>query len=184
MRVLFALPIAVLFGCAHQSAEEQAAAQPPAANQATASAQPAAAAQPAPQPAAAQPAKPEPVAGAEASSSPNTCGLVRVNFDTDSAQLRDDDKVLLKTTAECLKNNQQLQVNVEGNTDIRGATDHNQQLGQRRAHAVSQYLETQGVSAQQLKLVNFGEHNPLCDQANADCWQKNRRTAVRPTCRM
>jgi peptidoglycan-associated lipoprotein len=227
MRVLFALPVAMLFGCAHQTSAEnemasqpsaqpaqQAAAEPAAQPEKQAAAEPAAqpekqaAAEPAAQPekqAAAEPssaamqpeagqptagaavpakAKPEPVAGAEPSSSVNTCGLVRVNFDFDSAKLRDDDKALLSATAQCLKDNKQLRVNVEGNTDDRGHQDYNKQLGVDRAQAVSQYLEGQGVSAKQIKLISFGEDNPLCTQADADCWAKNRRTAIRPTCRM
>jgi peptidoglycan-associated lipoprotein len=192
MRILFALPVAALFGCAHQSStESQAAMQPSAQSQAepVASAQPTAAepaqAQPAAEPAApAQPSKPQPVTGAEPSSSPSTCGLVRVQFATDSSELRDDDKALLSATAECLKQNKQLRVNVEGNADERGPEEHNKQLGVDRAQAVSQYLEGQGVSSKQVKLISFGEDNPLCTQSNPDCWAKNRRTAIRPTCRM
>jgi peptidoglycan-associated lipoprotein len=135
------------------------------------------------QPAAAQP-KPEPVAGADPTSSPGTCGLVRVKFETSSAEIRDQFKPLLKATADCLKTNQKLTINIEGNTDERGTQEYNKALGERRAQAVSQFLQSEGVSQAQIKLINFGEDNPRCLQSDAACWAKNRRTAIRPTCRM
>jgi peptidoglycan-associated lipoprotein len=185
MRFLFALPFAVLFGCAHEtSATDQAAAAHPVAQAQpmTSSQSESASIAAAPAPAT---AKPTPVAGASPQSNPATCGLVHVRFDTDSATLRDDDKALLGATADCLRQNQALRISVEGNADERGPSEHNTQLGHERAQAVAQYLESQGVSSAQLQQqVSFGDQNPVCTESNEDCWQKNRRTAVRPTCHM
>jgi peptidoglycan-associated lipoprotein len=188
--MLFALPVAVLFGgCAHETSAENQAAMQPAAQAQTAEATAAqAAAQPAAQPAAVAPetaqAAPQPVAGADPSSSPNTCGLVRVKFDTDKWELHDADKALLTSTAECLKGNQQLRVNIEGNADERGPSEHNKMLSEERSKVVSEFLLGQGVSADQIKQLSFGEDNPRCTEQSDACWAKNRRTAIRPTCKM
>jgi peptidoglycan-associated lipoprotein len=124
------------------------------------------------------------VAAAEPSSSAGTCGLVRVHFELNSADLSDEDKTILKSTAECLKNEDRLRVSVEGNADERGTQDYNHQLGEERARAVSQYLEQQGVSVGQVSTISHGKDNPLCVQSDEECWARNRRTAIRPTCHM
>jgi peptidoglycan-associated lipoprotein len=110
--------------------------------------------------------------------------MINVRFETDSAILRDEDKALLSSTAACLKTSQQLRVNVEGNADERGSAKYNKELGERRAQAVSDYLASQGVATEQVRQISFGKDNPLCTQSDEECWSKNRRTAIRPTCRM
>jgi peptidoglycan-associated lipoprotein len=193
MRLLFALTMAALLGCAHQtSAENQAPTQPTAQAETTPAPQPMATEataqqqtmQPAVESASTETGKPQPIAGADPSSSPNTCGLVRVHFETDKADLDDDDKALLTSTADCLKSHQQLRVNIEGNADERGPTEHNKQLSEQRSKVVSEFLSAQGVSSDQIKLLSFGENNPRCTESDAACWAKNRRTAIRPTCHM
>jgi peptidoglycan-associated lipoprotein len=124
------------------------------------------------------------VAAAEPSSSAGTCGLVRVHFEFDKADLSDNDKTILKSTAGCLKKDERLRVSIEGNADERGTHEYNDQLGEQRARAVSQYLEQQGVSAGQVSTISHGKDNPLCRQSDEECWARNRRTAIRPTCHM
>jgi peptidoglycan-associated lipoprotein len=66
-------------------------------------------------------------------------------------------------------------IKLEGNTDDRGSHTYNMALGQRRALAVAKLLELQGVQANQLDIISYGEDNPVCLQQNESCWQKNRR---------
>jgi peptidoglycan-associated lipoprotein len=117
-------------------------------------------------------------------SAENGCGVVRIHFALDSSALSSQDAAVLKESAACLKQNQRLQVSVEGNTDERGTSEYNQALGAKRAQAISQFLETQGVSASQLKTVSYGKNNPLCNAKDEECWSRNRRTAIRPACRL
>jgi peptidoglycan-associated lipoprotein len=112
------------------------------------------------------------------------CGLVRVHFDTDSAELGADEKEHLDTAAACLKSKERLRVTVSGNTDERGTIAYNQALGLRRAQAVSNYLQSKGVRSDQLLTESMGKQQPLCDENNAECWQKNRRTTLRDACRL
>jgi peptidoglycan-associated lipoprotein len=126
-------------------------------------------------------AKP-PVAGANAASA--GCGVARVHFDTDSAELTLGNQALLDASAACLQSNQRLRVSIAGNTDDRGSAEYNQELGKRRAQAVAQYLEARGVSPDRLETESHGENRPLCDENNQACWQLNRRTTVRDACRL
>jgi outer membrane protein OmpA-like peptidoglycan-associated protein len=113
-----------------------------------------------------------------------TCGLARVHFELDSAELSTADQALLGDMANCLKQNKRLRVSLEGRADARGPEAYNLQLGESRAEAVYQYLRNQGVSPEQLRTVSFGDLKPLCKAQDEQCWSRNRSTAVRPTCRM
>jgi peptidoglycan-associated lipoprotein len=113
-----------------------------------------------------------------------TCGLARVHFEFDSAELTPDTKATLDQMAGCLQQNDRLRVRLEGNTDERGTRDYNEKLGERRAQAVLGYLEQKGVSTEQLNTISFGKDKPLCLGKNEGCWSLNRRTAIRPICKL
>jgi peptidoglycan-associated lipoprotein len=108
------------------------------------------------------------------------CGLLRVHFPLNSAELEPDDKNALERSARCLKADQAMHVSIEGNADERGTEEYNLALGDRRATAVARYLEALGVSQAQLKPVSYGKENPLCADHDEACWSKNRRVAVKP----
>ncbi|HEY2745751.1 MAG TPA: OmpA family protein [Polyangia bacterium] len=113
------------------------------------------------------------------------CGPVKVHFALDSDQLYDSEKPLLDVTARCLGDNVRQHVTIVGNTDERGATAYNQDLGQRRARTVADYLEQRGATPAQVEaVVSHGEDSPICAESTLKCWQQNRRTAVRESCHM
>jgi peptidoglycan-associated lipoprotein len=166
MNILFLLPLAGAFGGGQRGPTGQSSSAPP----------PAAVSERVP--------PPQPTTAAKPPSAQGTCGLVRVHFEIDSADLTDEDKELLRSTAQCLRQSPQLRVNVEGNTDERGSEEYNHQLGERRARSVALYLESQGVTGDQLRMISYGKDHPLCTQSDEQCWERNRRTAIRPTCHM
>ncbi len=107
------------------------------------------------------------------------CSTVRVLFDFDSAKLSDEDKTLLKQSADCLKHQQGVRVSIAGNTDSRGSAEYNFALGQRRAASVAKFLNEQGVSDQQLMMLSFGEQRPLCKDKTESCFKRNRNATIR-----
>jgi peptidoglycan-associated lipoprotein len=161
-----------VFGCAHESSSVAENSSPPPA-----------VTEPAPPPPA-----PEKVATApEASAKPAqlACAPIKVHFALDSDQLYDSEKPLLDTTASCLQKNDKQRVSIVGNADERGSTEYNQDLGQRRAQAVANYLEEKGAAPTQVEaVISHGEESPICSDSNLKCWQLNRRTAVRESCHM
>ena len=196
MRVIWLAPLIAVFGCAHQensSAEAMqpvaeatppaAEATPPAAEAtppaAEAAAPPTAAATPAPAPS-------EEVASIEKSKPDKlACAPIKVHFALDSDQLFDSEKPLLDVTAQCLSSNDKQRVTIVGNADERGSTAYNQDLGQRRANRVAQYLQQKGAAPSQVEaVISHGEESPICPESNLKCWQLNRRTAVRESCHM
>lgn len=108
------------------------------------------------------------------------CGVMRLHFAYNVADIKDEDKPNLDRMGRCLNAERQMTVTIEGNADERGSEDYNATLGEKRAFAVSNYLQTKGVSDTQLKTVSYGKDNPRCMEHDEACWAKNRRTAIKP----
>jgi len=66
-------------------------------------------------------------------------------------------------------------VKLEGNCDEFGTDEYNYALGLKRAKAVKDSLEAQGINGGQIVLVSFGESNPQCYEASDSCYARNRR---------
>jgi len=66
-------------------------------------------------------------------------------------------------------------VKLEGNCDEFGTDEYNYALGLKRAKAVKDSLQTQGIGAGQIVLVSYGESNPQCREATESCYGRNRR---------
>jgi OOP family OmpA-OmpF porin len=101
-----------------------------------------------------------------------------VHFATNSSVLTDQDKVLLDKVVAMLK-----QLNLEdgevwGYTDSTGTAAYNVGLSQRRARAVADYLEAQGIASGRLKEKGFGEDNPVGDNKTREGRAHNRRVVV------
>ncbi len=109
------------------------------------------------------------------------CAGIRVHFEFNASELSDSDKQQLERSARCLKADHDLHVTIEGNADERGTEEYNLALGDKRATAVSGYLQSLGASDAQLKTVSYGKENPLCTEHDEACWAKNRRAQVKPT---
>jgi outer membrane protein OmpA-like peptidoglycan-associated protein len=68
-------------------------------------------------------------------------------------------------------------------TDSQGAATANQELSQRRARAVRDYLVSRGISADRVTSQGFGSNRPIGDNATAEGRANNRRVeiVVQPT---
>lgn len=70
------------------------------------------------------------------------------------------------------------QVTIVGYTDSIGSAAYNQQLSERRAQAVADYLINQGVASSRIRTEGRGESNPRASNATAAGRQLNRRVAI------
>ena len=66
-------------------------------------------------------------------------------------------------------------IKLEGNCDEWGSDEYNYALGLRRANAVKAAMTAQGVSADRITMVSYGESNPVCTDKTKECWAHNRR---------
>jgi peptidoglycan-associated lipoprotein len=154
---------------------------------------PAPAPAPAPRPAAPQPAPstaapstaapapaPAPLAGPAAPRpSPKEFAAVDalkdVHFEFDKYDIRPEDAKTLDANASWLKSNAENLVLIEGHCDERGTNEYNLALGERRAKATMNYLVSQGVQANRITIISYGEERPICNEKTESCWAKNRR---------
>lgn len=99
-------------------------------------------------------------------------------FEFDRAVLRPEARAALRLHADYLKN-KPLQVRLEGHADERGSREYNMALGERRAEAVKEFLVMQGVDANLLEVISYGEESPAVLGSGEDVWSKNRRVEMR-----
>ncbi len=67
---------------------------------------------------------------------------------------------------------------VEGHTDNRGDAGYNQNLSEKRANSVANYLKMQGVNGERITTEGFGLENPVADNETEEGRAKNRRVEV------
>jgi peptidoglycan-associated lipoprotein len=101
--------------------------------------------------------------------------LADVHFDLDDWTIRDDARIILQKNAAWLKRWSSTRITVEGHCDDRGTGEYNIALGERRAHAVKDYLSGLGVTPDRILVVSMGEEAPVCRDGGENCWQLNRR---------
>jgi len=109
----------------------------------------------------------------------NACLRTRViyfDFDKDNIKPQFDD--IVACHAKYLRDRPMARMTIQGNTDDRGTREYNLGLGERRGNALASALEAQGASADQIKVVSFGEEKPVCNQQDESCWKLNRRDNI------
>jgi len=71
-----------------------------------------------------------------------------------------------------------LRLSVEGHTDSVGGDDYNQQLSERRAEAVRDYLVQQGIASDSVTASGFGKTAPVASNDTPEGRQQNRRVEL------
>ncbi|RUO29947.1 peptidoglycan-associated lipoprotein [Aliidiomarina sedimenti] len=101
-----------------------------------------------------------------------------IHFEFDDSNISSEYAEVLDAHAEYLLNNPNVNVVVEGHTDERGTPEYNIALGERRANAVVNHLQNQGVLSSQLSTVSYGEEKPVVRRSNEEAWAQNRRAVL------
>jgi outer membrane protein OmpA-like peptidoglycan-associated protein len=100
----------------------------------------------------------------------------KVHFYVDEARIEESSFGLLDAVvATILANPQVSLIRVEGHTDAQGSDDYNQQLSERRAMSVRDYLVTHGVAPERLVAEGFGELYPIAPNRTPEGRERNRR---------
>lgn len=82
-------------------------------------------------------------------------------FDYDSSELKPGAYAELRRISDVLNSYPQTVIEVGGHTDTRGSDEYNQVLSEKRAIAVKNELINNGVMAQRIKAVGYGESRPI-----------------------
>ena len=101
--------------------------------------------------------------------------LQDIYFDFDKYDIRPADTRTLDANAAWLKSNPNHLLLIEGHADERGTNEYNLALGERRAKSTMNYLVSQGVQANRITIISYGEERPTCTEKTEACWAKNRR---------
>lgn len=101
-----------------------------------------------------------------------------VLFSTGSFELAPDAREKLAKVSGIVLAYPGLRLQVEGHTDNVGGDDYNQQLSERRAQSVRDYLVSQGIAADTIVSRGFGKTMPIAGNETADGRRQNRRVEL------
>ena len=101
--------------------------------------------------------------------------LFGVNFNFGKATLTPEAYPILENAAQILRENRDINVEVQGYTDNIGSASYNQKLSLERAQTVKNYLVKKGIDASRLKTVGYGDKNPIGDNNTELGRAQNRR---------
>ena len=98
-----------------------------------------------------------------------------MQFDFDKSNLKPEAVAELDRAVKIMKDNPDVVLELQGNTDSVGTDAYNMALGKRRADAVFNYLKSKGIQGNRLKEASFGEGKPVASNATDAGRAQNRR---------
>ncbi len=101
-----------------------------------------------------------------------------VYFAFDSSEISSQSASVLNQHASLLSSNPNAGVLIAGHTDERGSREYNMALGERRAQSVSGYLAAQGVSANNIRVISYGEERLASTGTTEEAHAQNRRAEL------
>lgn len=101
-----------------------------------------------------------------------------LQFDVDSYQLQSTSYSNLDDLSQVLAKYENTDILIEGHTDNTGDKAYNQTLSENRASTVQNYLIEQGIRANRMSAVGYGEEQPLQENSSKAGRQANRRVEV------
>jgi len=104
--------------------------------------------------------------------------LPGIYFDSGQATLKPGARNILSKISDELKRTSGARVSIEGHTDSVGSEAMNQQLSQRRAEAVRDFLVGQGLESANIAVSGRGEVAPIATNDTAAGRQQNRRVEI------
>ena len=99
-------------------------------------------------------------------------------FEFNSSDLDEPTEAFLDQLAETLRQDDNLQLNIEGHTDNIGSDKFNLKLSQKRAEVVKSKLIKKGIAAERLHAEGKGMHEPLNQNLTDEERAKNRRVEI------
>ncbi|GAB7227893.1 OmpA family protein [Vibrio rotiferianus] len=99
-----------------------------------------------------------------------------VQFGLESAELQDASA--FNGTVELMNTYPQAQVEINGYSDTTGSEAYNQQLTEKRAQAVADHFQAEGIAADRMTVKGMGEANPVASNETREGREENRRVEV------
>ena len=104
--------------------------------------------------------------------------LEDVLFEVNGADLQPGAQVELLRLVEYLKRSPDRKILIEGHTDSTGSSEYNLRLSQLRAESVQSFLIGNGLPADRVRAIGYGETRPEAPNDSASGRQQNRRVEI------
>lgn len=104
--------------------------------------------------------------------------LPDILFDLNQSTLKPETRITLAKLTGILSLMSELNLRVEGHTDSTGSAEYNQRLSEKRALAVVEFLNAQGVGGERMQSAGYGKERPIADNATAEGRARNRRVEI------
>ncbi len=109
--------------------------------------------------------------------------LENIYYDYDKWDIKSEAKPTLDELVRILKDNPQINIQLSSHTDCRGSEEYNEELSQKRAQSVVDYLISKSISSNRLIPKGYGESllidKCVCESCTEDQHQTNRRTTFK-----
>lgn len=105
----------------------------------------------------------------------STIRLNNIFFDFGKATLRPESFPELDRLVSYMADNKGMEIELSGHTDNVGSKEANLKLSDDRAKAVTEYIVTQGIKAERIKTLGYGETKPVSTNDTDEGKQLNRR---------
>ena len=102
-----------------------------------------------------------------------------INFETGKSAIKSESQNIIDELYKMLSSNPTLKIIIEGHTDNVGNSTSNKALSELRATSVKTSLVNQGISADQIKTIGYGQDKPVADNSTEDGKAKNRRVEIK-----
>jgi len=101
-----------------------------------------------------------------------------IYFAFDKADVKAEDRQIVKAHAAYLVSHPRVHVRLEGFADERGTREYNMALGERRGNSVLALFSLQGVAPEQIETISYGEERPIARGHDESSWRLNRRVEI------
>jgi OOP family OmpA-OmpF porin len=101
-----------------------------------------------------------------------------INFDTGKSAIKPESQKIVDQIAALMKGHVELKLSIEGHTDNVGTPASNKTLSEQRAKTVLDAVVQQGIAADRMASVGWGQDKPVADNRTEDGRSKNRRVEI------
>jgi outer membrane protein OmpA-like peptidoglycan-associated protein len=99
---------------------------------------------------------------------------VKIYFDYDKSNLREDAQKILSSAIGTLQRNPETSILISGNCDRRGSEAYNEKLGRRRGEAVKKFMLDNGIAEERIKIISRGKLDAVAPITDLVGMQKDR----------
>jgi OmpA-OmpF porin, OOP family len=101
--------------------------------------------------------------------------LSNIFFDVDKFDVQPESTTELEKVADFLAKNPTIKIEISGHTDNTGSEAYNQQLSEKRAKSVADFINNKIISKNQIQIKGYGSKKALLPNTSEENMQKNRR---------